>query len=154
MKSLTKVKSVLSWILGSGVMILTFILAESWLIVVSGIYGFFLVVVICFLIITPIAWIAIYLADKPAARFLDWKSRYDRKISKKEELIRKYGKFVTVVITAVTLGPIVSALLMSFLGFEKHKNYIYTSFCSLLCYVVWCGIYSGLWWGIDRVSGG
>lgn len=127
--------------------VIMFLFAESWLILAAKVFGPIWGTIICFSIATPISWLVIFMTEwsRSGSKIRDWLSNQELRLSKRKKMVAKYGKFIVVIITAITMGPILSALLLAMLGCEVWKNYIYSTLCSLLCYSIWCSFYSGLW---------
>jgi len=156
MNWVTKLKKCGAWLVAAFLSVVLFLFAESWLILAAKVFGPILGILVCFSIMTPIVWLIIFLAyrENGETKFRNWITEQETKLSKKMQIAAKYGKFMAIVFTAVTLGPILSAILMLLLGYKCRNNFVYSTLCSLLCYVVWVPFYSGVWWGIARILRG
>lgn len=156
MSWVTRLKKSVTWLLAGFLSVILFLFAESWLILAAKVFGPIFGVLVCFSIMTPIVWLVIFLTyqNSGGTKFQNWITSKEIKLSKRMQMAAKYGKFITIVITAVTLGPLLSAVLMLLLGYKRRKNYIYSTLCSLLCYLIWVPLYSGVWWGIAQILRG
>lgn len=151
------VKRSLGWAGGITLTVLWYILAEGWLILVVKLFGFAGSMAIVTLVTLVLAWIVLYISSssRNIGRFRDWLLEKEKELSgRAKKAAVKGGKVLAVANTAVFLGPMVAAVLMLMFGIEKKKIYIYLVFCSLLCALFWCSLYSGIFWEINRLMSG
>lgn len=148
-----KIKKNFNWIAGILFTIIGFVFAEGWIILAVDVLGFVKSTIVVAVISIIFSWVVIYLSAKSSGNnFLkEWFSKKETEMTKHAKIALKSGKFIAVVNTAVFLGPIFASLLMLVLGIETKKVYIYAIFCAFLCASVWCGLYSGVFWGVDKI---
>lgn len=147
------IKKGILWLGGIAATVLTYVLAEAWLILVVKIFGFWGGTVIVTLVTLALSWLVIYISSnaRGIGRFRNWLKEKEASLSGRVKAAVEGGKTVVVANTAIFLGPMVAALLMLMLGVRKEKAYFYSIFCALLCAIVWSGFYSGIFWGISKV---
>jgi hypothetical protein len=133
-----------------------FIFAEGWLILAVKVFGFALATAIVTVVTAVISWAIIYLASgsRNITRFNAWLKEKEAGLSGRAMAAVKGGIVIAVVNTTVLLGPIVASVLMLMLGVDRKKAYIYSGLGALLCAAIWCGFYSGLFWGIHEMITG
>jgi hypothetical protein len=144
------------WFGGIGLTVLGYIFGEGWIIVAVKVLGFTAATFIVTVITMLLAWGVIYVISGSAkVTFIhDWLIKKEEAMSRRAQMAVKGGKALAVLNAAVFLGPIISAMLMLAFGFERKKVYVYSVYCAFLCAAVWCGLYSGMFWGIHAVISG
>ncbi|MDD5085562.1 MAG: hypothetical protein PHE61_05940 [Candidatus Omnitrophica bacterium] len=150
------VKRGLCWAGGITLTALWYIFAEGWLILVVKFFGFVWGTVIVTAVTLALAWIVLYVSSgsRSIGRFRDWLLEKEKELSGRAKAAVKGGQVLAIANTAVFLGPMVAAVLMLMLGIDRKRIYFYLIPCSLLCAVVWCGLYSGIFWEIHRIMAG
>ncbi len=148
--------SSLRWFGGIALTVLLYIFAEGWLILVVKIFGFTAGTIIVTLVTLILSWMVIYFSSgsRNIGRFRDWFLEKERNLSVYAKGAMNGGKTLAVVNTTIFLGPIVASILMLMLGLERKKVYIYSIICALMCAIFWCGIYSGVFWGLHKIITG
>ncbi|MFA6079406.1 MAG: hypothetical protein WC779_06655 [Candidatus Omnitrophota bacterium] len=149
--------SSLSWIGGIALTVLIYIFAEGWLILVVKIFGFTIGTAIVTLVTLALSWLVIYYSSgaRNIGKFRDWIKEKEGHLSTVAKGAMNGGKALAVVNTTVFLGPIVASILMLMLGLDRKRVYIYSVMCALGTAIIWCGLYSGVFWGIHKfIMGG
>ncbi|MEW5757946.1 MAG: hypothetical protein AB1755_00530 [Candidatus Omnitrophota bacterium] len=150
---MNKIKKYLCWLGGGIATVLWYIFAEGWLILMVDLFGFFGSTIIVTLVTVILSWLIIYASKNSSKldRLQNWLVGKEGDLSKKAQAAMKSGKILVVANTAIFLGPMVATFLMLMMGIKAKKVYIYSIFCALLCAIVWCGLYSGIFWEIHKI---
>jgi len=142
------------WIGGIVLTVIGFIFAEGWLILTVKLLGFTMATVIVAIITLLLSWVVIYVSSASGnmGRFRAWLLKKEASLSGRAKTAVKGGKALAVLNATIFLGPVIAAVLMLMLGFERRKVYSYSVFCAILCATFWCGLYSGIFWGVHAVT--
>jgi len=140
------------WITGIGMSVVLFVFAEGWLILAVKLLGFAWSTILVSAVTIALSWIVIYVysGSHNIGRFRNWLKSKEDSLSDRAQLAVNGGKTLAIVNTTVFLGPIVASILMLMLGFERNKVYFYAVLCALFAALIWCGVYSGMFWGIGE----
>lgn len=149
------VRRIFVWMTGVGVIAAGFVFAESWKIVMVKQLGYLPGTAIATAVTTGAAWVVIYLAGiSRAGSFVErWVAEKKARLSERARLAVAGGQFLILLNTTILFGPIATSILMLMLGIRR-RIYLY-AFCSaLLCQGLWCGVYSGAFWGLRKMIAG
>jgi hypothetical protein len=129
-----------------------FVFFESWIILCVKMFGFVASTLLVTLVTAAMSWIVIYAASgsRNVGRIKGWIRDKEASLTARAAAAVKGGKAVAIINTTVFLGPIVASVLMLMLGLEAKRVYLYAALSALLCAAIWCGIYSGMFWGIHQ----
>ncbi|MDD5422290.1 MAG: hypothetical protein WC592_04975 [Candidatus Omnitrophota bacterium] len=141
------------WIAGIALTAVGFIFTEGTLIATTKMFGVVRATLLRVVFTIPLSWLVIYLSTNAdvSLRFRDWVEKKREGLSSRAQAIVKGGEFIAVLNTTVFLGPIIASILMSMIGVNTRRIYLYAVFCAFLSAWAWCAFYSGMFWGLGKI---
>lgn len=132
--------------------LVTFLLAEGWIIglvfLLGAIKAFLVLLVICVCISFAIVYFYDHTRNRGRVHVLG--ERIQVWIAKKEGTLNpvtlklaQISKLLALVFSTVTVGPFLTTVTIKFLGYKKWTDYVFAFMSSTLFCFVWVAIYSG-----------
>lgn len=147
-----KILKALLWTSGVLAAAVVFLAIDAWKIIAVKRLGYAWGTVLSTVVTTLLAWAVIWLSNASGAGSFAKKWIEEKKagLSERAQKAVKVGQPVIIINTAILLGPVVASLLMLVLGIRRWI-YGYAFLAALLCQAIWCGVYSGAFWGIEKM---
>lgn len=131
--------------------ILLFLLEEGWIIAITGKFGFWLgiplVTTVLFIPTVMIGWAIeqLPLPDGFKSWVEKWRQSKETQAKAKLEKAKQSALWFSLLAASVVVSPSLSAAMLKLLGKKGIEFVWYNVLLSLICAIVWCGVYSGAW---------